>query len=121
MKVMRSRCGVAAAVLCTTLAACSAQPAWQVTRTLVLPHGIQALDWHPDGKHIAVTYSDPARLAQVWDVEHGTGLKTFPSLRWGTTQSGKEIGFSPDGKYLVVQDVLSNRPENHPFPSRVNP
>ncbi len=91
-----------------------AQPAWQKVKELTLPYGIQALDWHPDGRHVALTYG--TNLAQVWNVETGQGLATFASTRWGTNQSGKEIGFSPDGQYLVVQDVISYKDKLTKFP-----
>ena len=91
-----------------------AQAAWQKVKELTLPNGIQALDWHPDGRHVALTYG--TNLAQVWNVETGQGLATFTSTRWGTNQSGKEIGFSPDGKYLVVQDVISYQDKHTKFP-----
>lgn len=98
--------------------AAQAQPAWQKVKEMALPYGIQALDWHPDGRHVALTYGN--NLAQVWNVETGQGLATFASTRWGTNQSGKEIGFSPDGNYLVVQDVKSTKPEDHPYPKSIN-
>lgn len=94
--------------------AVQAQPAWQKVKEMTLPYGIQALDWHPDGRHVALTYGN--NLAQVWNVETGQGLATFASTRWGTNQSGKEIGFSPDGKYLVVQDVISYKDKLTKFP-----
>ena len=97
--------------------AAQAQPAWQKVKELTLPNGIQALDWHPDGRHVALTYGN--NLAQVWNVETGQGLATIASTRWGTNQSGKEIGFSPDGRYLVVQDVKSTKPEDHPYPKSI--
>lgn len=96
-----------------------AQAAWQKVKELTLPYGIQSLAWHPDGRHIAVTYGGEP-LAQVWDLDSGQGLRTVVSTRWGVTQSGKEIGFSPDGKYLVVQDVVSHKDKATPFPTTVN-
>jgi hypothetical protein len=106
------------AMCCALAPAAQAQPAWQKVKELNLPQDVMSLDWHPDGRHVAVTY--PRELAQVWNVDTGQGLQTFGSTRWGTTQSGKEIGFSPDGKYLVVQDVKRNRPEDHPYPRTIN-
>lgn len=95
-----------------------AQAAWQKVKELTLPYGIQSLDWHPDGSHVAVTYGG-APMAQVWNVESGQGLQSIVSTRWGITQSGREIGFSPDGKYLVVQDVVSHKDKSTPFPRSV--
>lgn len=109
------RCALAAAALVLYLKGAQAQPAWQIVTELQLPSGIQALDWHPDGRHVAVTYGG-GKLAQVWDIETGKGLQTIVSTRWGTTQSGKEIGFSPDGNYLVVQDTISYKEKSTKFP-----
>jgi len=92
--------------------------AWQKIKEIPLSGNIYALDWNPDGRHIAVTLD--RHRAQVWDIENNTGSDFIVSTRWGTNQSGREIGFSPDGNFLVVQDVKSTKPEDHPFPRTVN-
>ncbi len=92
--------------------------AWQKIKEIPLSGNIYALDWHPDGRHIAVTLD--RHRAQVWDIEKNTGSDFIVSTRWGTNQSGREIGFSPDGNFLVIQDVKSTKPEDHPFPRTVN-
>jgi WD40 repeat protein len=76
---------------------------------------IQSLAWHPDGKHIVVGYFNRDE-AEVWNVETKQAVFKVHSQRRSINQSGQEVGFSPDGKYLVVQDFLDTKNGIPKFP-----
>jgi hypothetical protein len=75
---------------------------------LEVPYPIQSMAWHPNGKLLAVGYFNRDEV-EVWDVENKKSLFTIPSNRRLTNQSGQEVLFSTDGKYLVVQDLLDTK------------
>lgn len=64
--------------------------------------------WHPDGVHLAIGYSMLAEV-EVWNVQTKQAVFSVPSHRRLTNQSGQEVTFSPDGKYLIVQDFVDSK------------
>lgn len=96
--------------LSVCLAACQASEPVLVYdgKKLETKYGIQSLAWHPGGKIIAVGYFMQDEV-EVWDIESNQSLLTIPSKRRPINQSGQELLFSPDGRYLVVQDTRDNR------------
>lgn len=84
-------------------------------RVLELPHTIQSMAWHPNGKWLAVGYFMRDEV-EVWDVETGKSLFAVPSQRRPPNQSGQEVLFSKDGKYLVVQDFQDTKNGEPKFP-----
>ena len=92
-----------------------AAPVLEEVETLQLPYGVQSIAWHPDGKRLAAGYFLKEKV-EVWDTR--TKLPSFevPSKRHPINPSGQEVLFSPDGKYLVVQDTEDTRNGSPPFP-----
>lgn len=71
--------------------------------------GTYAVAWSPDGKRIATggpanrsTYGgkvDPNRAVNLWDARTGKQVAEFQVL---AEDGVKQVGFSPDGKYLMA-------------------
>jgi WD40 repeat protein len=101
------------------ISACSTKtpPPLELAFTMDVTHGIQSLAWHPDGKRLAIGYFGRKEV-QVWDIETKKPVFTVPSNRILINQSGQEVLFSPDGKYLVVQDFLDTKNGQPPFPTK---
>lgn len=110
--------GVTVAIAALGVGGKASSSAWEKTKEIQLSGSIYSIAWHPDGRHIAVTLDK--NRAQVWDVEKNTGSEFIVSTRWLTNQSGREIGFSPNGKFLVIQDVKRNKSERSPFPTSID-
>jgi hypothetical protein len=104
-------CGMA--MLC--LSACKTSEVLTPAGTLELPYAIQSMAWHPNGKWMAVGYFNRDEI-EVWDVENQKSLFVSPSKRRPVNQSGQEVVFSLDGKYLVVQDFVDTKNGNPSFP-----
>lgn len=103
-------------IMLITLTACGkATPVLEQTDMLDVGKGIQSMAWHPDGKHIAIGYFGLDEVA-VWNIETKQAVFKVPSQRRPTNQSGQELTFSPDGKYLVVQDFLDTKNGKPKFP-----
>jgi WD40 repeat protein len=104
---------------CIFITACStkAPPPLELAFTMEVTHGIQSLAWHPDGKRLAIGYFGRKEV-QVWDVGTKKPLFAVPSNRILINQSGQEVLFSPDGKYLIVQDFLDTKNGQPPFPTK---
>jgi hypothetical protein len=114
--VSRPICRSALACVLISLNGCSnAKPALESTGVFEIEMGIQSMAWHPDGKHIAIGYSGSDEVA-VWNIETKQAVFKVPSKRRPINQSGQELVFSPDGKYLVVQDFLDTKNGIPKFP-----
>lgn len=100
---------------CLCVACGRAQPVLERVRVLELPYAIQSMAWHPNGKWLAVGYFMRDEV-EVWDVETGKPLFAVPSQRRPPNQSGQEVLFSKDGKYLVVQDFKDTKNGEPKFP-----
>lgn len=87
--------------------------------SLEVSRGIQSLALHPDGKRLAVGYFMHDEV-EVWDIETKRPIFRIPSRRRPITESGDEIVFTPDGKYIVVQDFFDTKNGNPPFPRRLD-
>lgn len=85
------------------------------TGVLELPYTVQSLAWHPDGRLLAVGYF-MRDVVQVWDVQTKKPVFSVPSKRSPPNLSGQEVLFSPDGKYMVVQDFLDTKNGEPKFP-----
>ncbi|RST47373.1 WD40 repeat domain-containing protein [Variovorax sp. DXTD-1] len=98
---------------------CSARatPVMEETGVLELPYAVQSLAWHPDGRLLAVGYF-MRDVVEVWDVHTKKPVFSVPSTRRPVNLSGQEVLFSPDGKYLVVQDFLDTKDGAPKFPRR---
>ena len=106
--------GFAASLL--LLSACTkAAPALEPLGVLEVKRGIQSMAWHPDGVHLAIGYSMLAEV-EVWNVQTKQAVFSVPSHRRLTNQSGQEVTFSPDGKYLIVQDFVDSKNGDPKFP-----
>jgi hypothetical protein len=92
-----------------------ATPVMEETGVLELPYTVQSLAWHPDGRLLAVGYFMRDEV-EVWDVQTKKPVFSMPSKRRPANQSGQEVLFSPDGKYLVVQDFLDTKNGEPAFP-----
>lgn len=92
-----------------------AKPVMEETGVLELPYTVQSLAWHPDGRLLAVGYF-MRDVVEVWDVQTKKPVFSVPSIRRPVNQSGQEVLFSPDGKYLVVQDFLDTKNGEPKFP-----
>jgi hypothetical protein len=105
------------ALLLTLLSACTKaqQPLLEKFDTLTVPYGIQSMAWHPNGKWLAVGYFLRDEV-EVWDVKTKTSVLKVPSMRRSVNQSGQEVLFSPDGRYLVVQDTVDTKKGEPKFP-----
>jgi WD40 repeat protein len=66
--------------------------------------------WHPNGKWLAIGYFNHD-FVEVWDIQTKQSVLKVPSTRRPISDSGQELIFSPDGKYLVVQDLVNTKPE----------
>jgi WD40 repeat protein len=101
------------------LSGCSAdsEPVLRGAGVLELPYVVQSMAWHPDGKQLAVGYFYRDEV-QVWDVQTRQPVFAVPSKRRPVNQSGQEVVFSPDGKYLVVEDFLDTKNGKPKFPRR---
>lgn len=86
---------------------------------LEVSRGIQSLALHPDGKRLAVGYFMHDEV-EVWDIETKRPIFRIPSKRRPITQSGNEIVFTPDGKYIVVQDFFDTKGGVPPYPRRLD-
>lgn len=82
---------------------------------LEVSRGIQSLALHPDGKRLAVGYFMHDEV-EVWDIENKQAIFSIPSRRRPITQSGNEIVFTPDGRYIVVQVFFDTKGGMPPFP-----
>lgn len=112
----RTAIRIALLFLYAVLSACSrAEPILEHIGTLEVTRGIQSMAWHPDGKRLAVGYFGLDEV-EVWDVEQKKPLFKVPSKRRPINQSGQEVAFSPDGKYLIVQDFLDTKNGEPKFP-----
>jgi len=85
-----------------------ATPVMDEVGVLELPYTVQSLAWHPDGRLLAVGYF-MRDVVEVWDTHTKKPVFSVPSKRRPANQSGQEVLFSPDGKYLVVQDFLDTK------------
>ena len=96
---------------------CSARatPVMEETGVLELPYAVQSLAWHPDGRLLAVGYF-MRDVVEVWDVHAKKPVFSVPSKRRPANLSGQEVLFSPDGKYLVVQDFVDTKNGEPRFP-----
>ena len=92
-----------------------ATPVMEEVGVLELPYAVQSLAWHPDGRLLAVGYF-MRDVVEVWDVHAKKPVFSVPSKRRPVNQSGQEVLFSPDGKYLVVQDFLDTKNGEPKFP-----
>lgn len=114
-------------LLWVSLNACSQAPTSVLTPvgTLEVPYAIQSMAWHPNGKWLAVGYFNRDEV-QVWDVQNKKALFAVPSKRSPVNQSGQEVLFSADGKYLVVQDFVDTKngepkfPKNYEDPAEIS-
>lgn len=111
--------GIALVALCGLLSlngGCSrATPVLEEIGVIQMPYGVQSVAWHPDGQRVAVGYFLKDEV-EVWDAETRRALFKVSSKRHPINESGQEILFSPDGKYLVVQDTEDTRNGDPPFP-----
>jgi WD40 repeat protein len=64
--------------------------------------------WHPDGVHLAIGYFMQDEV-EVWNVQTKQPVFSVPSHRRIANMSGQEVTFSPDGKYLIVQDFVDSK------------
>jgi WD40 repeat protein len=64
--------------------------------------------WHPDGVHLAIGYFMQDEV-EVWNVQTKQPVLNVPSHRRIANMSGQEVTFSPDGKYLIVQDFVDSK------------
>jgi WD40 repeat protein len=80
---------------------------WKLERTLgsgdlksAITDRVYAIDFSPDGKHIALGSGEPSRGGEIviWNVADGKLLKNFMGLH-GDTVFGLE--YSPDGKHIA--------------------
>ena len=62
---------------------------------------VSGLYFSPDGKKLGVTNADLLSSAHVWDIE----TRKFISLEAPPGVEKKPIGFSPDGKYVLLSYV----------------
>lgn len=94
-----------------------ATPVMEEVGVLELPYAAQSLAWHPDGRLLAVGYF-MRDVVEVWHTHTKKPVFSVPSKRRPVNLSGQEVLFSPDGKYLVVQDFLDTKNGEPKFPRR---
>jgi WD40 repeat protein len=108
---------VTAVLALLLLNGCNARtkPVMEEAGVLELPYPVQSLAWHPDGRLLAVGYF-MRDVVEVWDVHAKKPVFSVQSKRRPASQSGQEVLFSPDGKYLVVRDFLDTKDGEPKFP-----
>jgi RNA polymerase sigma factor (sigma-70 family) len=76
----------------------TAQPTWQLRKTLEVESVADVVALSPDGKVLATSSGKKSGQVRVWDIETGIELATLPVNKFTV----RALAFSPDGKTLAT-------------------
>jgi WD40 repeat protein len=93
-------------------------PSGRLQYTLNRLANVEKFAFAPDSKYVAATYGDG--VARVWELQNGNAVAEVGLAR-AEKEGARDISFSPDGQFLIVEDSLPTEKTTRPVNNTAKP